>query len=207
MTKKSLNGALPIKFRVWSWIGKEETKPDWKKYYNNYLILAYIDARDVMDHLDEVVWPENREKKYESINGKLYCWVWINRQFKNESWNAIIRKEWIWKRDVWEKSKISADKGEASDAFKRASVCRGIGRFLYSIPRITLSKDEVGAHQYDLTAFVKEKFKTELTEWGKKQKEKIELLEQSKYSDDELIAWEETPKTMDELVDTSDRQE
>lgn len=55
MTTKTLNSALPIKFRVGSGIGEEKTGTNGKKYYDKYLVLAYIDARDVMDHLDEVV--------------------------------------------------------------------------------------------------------------------------------------------------------
>lgn len=85
--------------------------------------LAYIDARDVMDLLDEVVGPENWQCDYRDVAGKVYCGIGI-RDTDNG---------WVWKWDVGTETDFESDKGEASDAFKRAAVKWGVGRFLYSL--------------------------------------------------------------------------
>lgn len=54
MTKKALTDILPIKFRHGAGVGKSEKNKEGKTVYDKYLIVPYIDARDVMDHLDEV---------------------------------------------------------------------------------------------------------------------------------------------------------
>lgn len=82
-------------------------------------MLDYIDARQVMDLLDDVVGPENWQCDYKEIAGKIYCGVGINAE------------GWVWKWDMGEESEFSPGKGEASDAFKRAAVKWGVGRFLY----------------------------------------------------------------------------
>lgn len=85
--------------------------------------VAYIDARQVMDTLDEIVGAENWQSKYESHNNNLYCSIGIK-----------IDGEWVWKTDCGSESNIEKEKGEASDALKRAAVQWGIGRFLYNLP-------------------------------------------------------------------------
>ena len=84
--------------------------------------LAYIDARQAMDLLDEVVGPANWDRQYKEIGGRLFCGVGIK-----------VDGEWIYKWDTGSESNIEAQKGEVSDAFKRAAVSWGVGRFLYSI--------------------------------------------------------------------------
>lgn len=194
MTKKTLSSSLPFKYRVGSGIGTAKT--EWqKKIYENYLLLPYVDARDVMDHLDEIVWPYNRQKEYKEVNGKIYCGIGI-REHEN--------LQFIWKRDVGEKTTISADKGEASDAFKRASVCRWVGRFLYSMPPARLSAWEIASNKYNLTEFVKKKYEKEIAERAKKYAQKVE---DSKYNDAEEIKTPDTPKSMDEMVNMDDWEE
>lgn len=82
--------------------------------------VAYIDARDVMSILDEVIGAENWQSDYKEIKGNLYAGIGLK-----------INDEWIWKWDCGIESKTEAEKGESSDAFKRAGVKWGIGRFLY----------------------------------------------------------------------------
>lgn len=84
--------------------------------------LAYIDARQVMDRLDEVVTPEAWQSDFKEIKGNVYAGIGIK-----------VDGEWIWKWDVGTESNQEEEKGEASDSFKRAAVKWGIGRFLYSI--------------------------------------------------------------------------
>ena len=44
-----------------------------------------------------------------------------------------IDDEWVWKWDTGSESQVEKEKGQVSDAFKRACVQWGIGRFLYSM--------------------------------------------------------------------------
>jgi hypothetical protein len=92
-------------------------------------ILAYKDARADMKRLDEVFGVAYWQKKYEVVNGNLFCSVGI--------YNKEI-KEWIWKEDVGTESMAEKEKGQASDAFKRACFNLGIGRELYDYPQIQI---------------------------------------------------------------------
>lgn len=92
-------------------------------------ILAYKDARVDMNRLDEVYGVGYWQKKYDLINGNLFCSVGI--------WNKEL-KEWIWKQDVGTESMTEKEKGQASDAFKRACFNLGIGRELYDYPPIQI---------------------------------------------------------------------
>jgi len=93
--------------------------------------VAYLDSRIVQDLLDEVVGPENWQDKYEEHKNNLFCGIGIN-----------INGEWVWKWDCGTESNVDKQKGEASDAFKRAAVKWGIGRFLYSKPLIWIPSSE-----------------------------------------------------------------
>jgi hypothetical protein len=90
-------------------------------------ILAYKDARVDMNRLDEVVWPEYWKREHSDNNAN--CKVSI--------YNKEI-KEWIVKEDVGTKSATEAEKGLASDSFKRACFNWGIGRELYDYPVIQI---------------------------------------------------------------------
>ena len=83
--------------------------------------VAYIDARDVQDLLDNVVGEENWQVKYSEYKGNLFASIGIK-----------CGEEWVFKSDCGTESNVEKQKGEASDAFKRAGVMWGIGRFLYS---------------------------------------------------------------------------
>lgn len=95
-------------------------------------ILAYKDARVDMNRLDSVL-NENWQKDYKTIEGRLYCGVGIK-----------VDGEWLWRWDVGTESFSDKEKGQASDAFKRACVNWGIGRELYNYPFICvkLNPDE-----------------------------------------------------------------
>lgn len=84
--------------------------------------VAYIDARDVMARLDEVCGAENWQNEYYQVKDTMFCKIGIK-----------IDNVWIWKSDGGAESDVEAKKGEASDAFKRAAVKWGIGRFLYDL--------------------------------------------------------------------------
>lgn len=97
--------------------------------------VAYVDARDVMRTLDEVVGPENWQSDFKEIKGNLYAGVGIK-----------IDGEWVWKWDCGTESNTEKEKGEASDSFKRASVKWGVSRFLYDIPIQFIKTNEPKRH-------------------------------------------------------------
>lgn len=92
--------------------------------------LLYKDARVDMALLDEEVGAMNWQRKHEFKDGKLYCNVGIYDEDK---------EQWIWKEDVGTESMSEAEKGQASDSFKRACFNWGIGRELYTAPFIWIS--------------------------------------------------------------------
>lgn len=96
-------------------------------------ILAYKDARVDMNRLDAVYKPEFWQKKYDLINGNLFCSIGIYNKEINQ---------WVWKQDVGTESQAEKEKGEASDAFKRACFNLGIGRELYDYPVIQVKLNE-----------------------------------------------------------------
>lgn len=93
------------------------------------MALAYVDARVVMQRLDEVCGPENWQCDYPHAAQKTVCRIGIR-----------IKDEWVWKANGAGDSDIEAEKGALSDAFKRAAVLWGIGQYLYDIesPWVTL---------------------------------------------------------------------
>jgi hypothetical protein len=94
-------------------------------------LLLYKDARVDMSILDETVGQENWQCKFYEFKGILFCSLGIR-----------VGGEWIWKDDAGSESNTEAEKGNASDARKRAAVCWGIGRELYSAPFIWIKKDD-----------------------------------------------------------------
>lgn len=87
------------------------------------IALAYIDARDVMERLDAVCGPENWQAIYtDAGNGKTCCQIGIN-----------VKGNWVWKSNGAGETDFEADKGAFSDAFKRAAVLWGVGRYLYGL--------------------------------------------------------------------------
>lgn len=86
------------------------------------MALAYIDARDVMDRLDSVCGVENWQCRYSHAEQKVVCDIGIR-----------IEGDWIWKADGAGDTQVEAEKGSLSDAFKRAAVRWGIGRYLYAL--------------------------------------------------------------------------
>lgn len=101
-----------------SWRAQSLTKDGTKA-----MALAYIDARDVMNRLDEAVGPANWQCRYTHAEIKTICEISIK-----------IDGEWVTKADGAGDSDIEAQKGAISDAFKRAAVKWGIGRYLYDMP-------------------------------------------------------------------------
>lgn len=93
-------------------------------------LLLYKDARVDMKILDELFTPLGWKRSHKMIGDRLYCQV--------EIWD-MKKGEWVSKEDVGVESNTEAEKGQASDAFKRACFNWGIGRELYTAPKINVT--------------------------------------------------------------------
>lgn len=89
------------------------------------LPLAYVDARDVMKKLDDVVGPENWMDDFISDGNMTICKLSLR-----------LNGEWIHKSDAAGNTKVEGEKGAASTAFKRAAAKFGVGRYLYYLPDV-----------------------------------------------------------------------
>ncbi len=87
------------------------------------LPLAYIDARNVMNRLDEVFgiwgWMSHID---ETPSGRVLCEL-----------SCLINGKIVTKTDGAGDTGTEGEKGAISDALKRAAVQFGIGRYLYSV--------------------------------------------------------------------------
>jgi len=105
--------------------------------------LAYIDARDVMERLDEVCGVGRWQARYTHVGQHgVVCELGILTVIEEPNYEAKF--EWIWKANGAGESDIEATKGAMSDAFKRAAVLWGIGRYLYDVPNIWVEIDQWG---------------------------------------------------------------
>lgn len=96
------------------------------------MALAYINARDVIDRLDAVCGPGNWQCEYVPMhNGTTCCRIGI-----------LIGSHWVWKSNGAGATDYEAEKGQYSDAFKRAAVLWGVGRYLYDMPSPWVAIDQ-----------------------------------------------------------------
>lgn len=114
--KKPFNPSV-VHWRVGSTNAKKLKVKPWQA--SKGIALAYIDARDVMKRLDEVCgdyWQV--EYPFDGC-----CRIGIK-----------IDNEWLWRSNGAGETQVEGEKGKFSDAFKRAAVLWGIGRYLYYLP-------------------------------------------------------------------------
>lgn len=98
------------------------------------MALAYITSRAVMNRLDEVVGPENWQDTYQPApSGGIMCGLSIR-----------VNDEWVTKYDGADNTDFEAVKGGFSDAFKRAAVKWGIGRYLYNLEGVWVACETRG---------------------------------------------------------------
>lgn len=151
MDLKQLQKRIPCQWRVQSF-SKNKAQGQ---------CVAYIDARDVMNLLDEVVGSENWQSDFKDIGGQTFAGIGI----KTEG-------GWAWKWDTGSESNIEKEKGQASDSLKRAGVQWGIGRFLYDFPIQYVTANEIkgdknfpypvneqGQRIWDLSEYINNKLK------------------------------------------------
>lgn len=103
------------------------------------MLLAYIDARDVMERLDRACGFDNWQVRYPlSEGGLLIAEIGLR-----------IGGEWLWRSNGAGDTQVEAEKGKCSDAFKRAAVLWGVGRYLYGLPSPSVAIDQYGKWQKD----------------------------------------------------------
>jgi len=97
-------------------------------------ILAYKDARVDQQRLDDVCGPLNWKREHTRDNKNCIVSIWDEK-----------KNQWVGKEDTGVESNAEAQKGLASDSFKRACFNWGIGRELYDYPVISiqLKPDEI----------------------------------------------------------------
>ena len=113
---------------------------------NGLVLLLYKDARVDMNILDETVGSENWQREHYECKGNLFCRVGIffgghSLEVKPDGIYGDQGK-WVWKADCGTESNTEAQKGEASDSFKRACFNWGIGRELYTAPFTWIPADK-----------------------------------------------------------------
>lgn len=146
---KQLKKEIPYKWRVQSF---SKNKP-------SASCVAYVDARQVQDLLDEVIGSGNWQVDFKEVGDTLFAGIGIK-----------MEDGWVWKWDAGAESQVEKQKGEASDAFKRAGVQWGIGRFLYSMDiqyvkanetkktgNFPYVVDDNGQRVWDLTKYINER--------------------------------------------------
>ena len=94
-------------------------------------LLLYKDARVDQNILDETVGPMNWQRHHSRDNANCTVALWDDD-----------KKQWIEKEDTGTESYTEAEKGLASDSFKRACFNWGIGRELYTAPFIWIAGDK-----------------------------------------------------------------
>jgi hypothetical protein len=99
-------------------------------------VVAYVDARTVLDRLDEAVGPTGWSDSYEvltnSTDGEGRRLVEVK---------CALTVLGVSKEDVGEGDSLKA---AFSDALKRAAVKFGVGRYLYRLPKVWANLDERG---------------------------------------------------------------
>ena len=105
---------------------------------NGVALLLYKTARTDMAILDETVGAENWQDKFYEVKGILFCSIGINTNYDKPE----LPDRWVWKSDAGTESNQDAEKGNASDARKRAGFAWNIGRCLYSSPFIWVGADK-----------------------------------------------------------------
>ena len=103
-------------------------------------LLLYKDARVDQNILDETVGSMNWQRKHTRDNANCIVSIWDNE-----------KQQWVEKEDTGTESFSEAEKGLASDSFKRACFNWGIGRELYTSPFIWISKDNANIYKNEKT--------------------------------------------------------
>jgi hypothetical protein len=134
-----LRQPIPYQWRVQS-RSKDKSKA---------ICTAYIDARDVMNVLDNTC-EHGWEVSYSENQGFIFAGIGINVLLESPGRDPYINQLWRYdcgqrvENDPADQMYEQAGKSAASDAFKRAAVMWGVGRFLYDLDKVILPCDQYG---------------------------------------------------------------
>lgn len=124
---QALREPIPYQWRVQS-----------KTKTGKLMCSPYVDARDVMNRLDEVcVW----EVRYAHVADTIMATITIhtdNETFERADFGQRIET------NTQDQMYDQAIKSASSDAFKRAAVAWGVGRFLYDMDMVWIDGDQNG---------------------------------------------------------------
>lgn len=104
-------------------------------------LLFYKDARVDQNILDETVGAMNWQRHHTRDNANCIVSIWDDD-----------KKQWVSKEDTGTESNTDAQKGLASDSFKRACFNWGIGRELYTAPNVLLFNNDDGELLFKVTS-------------------------------------------------------
>lgn len=144
---------------------------------NGLSLLLYKDARCDMNILDETVGPYNWIRTHSRDNANCNVGLWDKD-----------KGEWIWKEDTGTESNTEAQKGLASDSFKRACFNWGIGRELYTAPFIWIPADKCTIENKNGKLVCYDKFYVEKIAYN--QKEEISGLSIKIRGGGRVFAWQ-----------------
>lgn len=113
-------------------------------------LLLYKDARCDMNILDETVGPMNWQRVHSRENANCTVLIWDDD-----------KKMWIGKEDTGTESNTEAEKGLASDSFKRACFNWGIGRELYTAPFIWVPAEKMTIMDRNGRKYTNDRFEVE----------------------------------------------
>lgn len=122
-------------------------------------ILLYKTARTDANLLDEKYGPFEWQNDFKVVDGVLYGGIGISDN----------QGGFVWKWDAGTESNTEAEKGRASDAFKRAGFKWGIGRELYTAPKIWISADKCNIDEKNGRFFCYDTFSVEKIAYNDKQ--------------------------------------
>lgn len=152
-------------------------------------ILLYKTARTDADLLDEKYGMENWQNDFKVIDGTLYGGIGIYNPQSDE---------WFWKWDAGTESNTEAEKGRASDAFKRAGFKFGIGRELYSAPFIWIPAGRCNVKESNGKYVCYDKFAVTSITYDRS--ERISGLIIANQKGDIIYEMETTQETIEEII-------
>lgn len=119
--------------------------------------LAYLDARDVMDRLDDTFGVDGWTSIFdETATNRVLCRLTCRFPADNSEGEV-----WVTKSDGAGATDMEGEKGAISDALKRAAVSFGIGRYLYRLPNQWVPVEKRGKSTY-----IKKGCIPELPQWA-----------------------------------------
>ena len=98
--------------------------------------LTKLRSYQVSSQARYVCGPGGWQNRYTHADKKTVCEIGI-----------LLNGEWVWKADGAGESDIESEKGALSDAFKRAAVRWGIGRYLYHLQSPWVALEPMGRSQ------------------------------------------------------------